>query len=83
MQVHISADAVQEKGFNFNDARLMRGAWRNEPNSDLCKVLTILNQIKIMCMVRLESGPVNNHAFLFFYSKLCTFKLTVGTPSSS
>lgn len=37
-QVHKSANAVQEKGFNFDDARLMRGAWRNEPNSDLCKV---------------------------------------------
>ncbi|XP_022942468.1 phospholipid-transporting ATPase 3-like [Cucurbita moschata] len=34
---HKSANAVQEKGFNFDDARLMRGAWRNEPNSDLCK----------------------------------------------
>lgn len=29
---------AQEKGFNFDDARLMRGAWRNEPNPDLCKV---------------------------------------------
>ncbi|KAF3431364.1 hypothetical protein FNV43_RR26095 [Rhamnella rubrinervis] len=32
-----SANMVQEKGFNFDDGRLMRGAWRNEPNSDLCK----------------------------------------------
>ncbi|KAF4356098.1 hypothetical protein CsatB_023028 [Cannabis sativa] len=32
-----SANVVQEKGFNFDDARLMRGAWRNEPNPDLCK----------------------------------------------
>ena len=38
LQEHKSANAVQEKGFNFDDARLMRGAWRNEPNSDLCKV---------------------------------------------
>lgn len=29
---------VHEKGFNFDDARLMRGAWRNEPNPDVCKV---------------------------------------------
>ncbi|KAF5741024.1 phospholipid-transporting ATPase 3 isoform X1 [Tripterygium wilfordii] len=26
-----------EKGFNFDDARIMRGAWRNEPNPDICK----------------------------------------------
>ncbi|KAF9677908.1 hypothetical protein SADUNF_Sadunf08G0156800 [Salix dunnii] len=32
-----SATAIQEKGFNFDDHRLMRGAWRNEPNSDTCK----------------------------------------------
>ncbi|KAE8648731.1 phospholipid-transporting ATPase 3 isoform X1 [Cucumis sativus] len=36
-EAHKSANAVQEKGFNFDDPRLMRGAWRNEPNSDLCK----------------------------------------------
>lgn len=29
---------MQEKGFNFDDTRLMRGAWRNEPNPDMCKV---------------------------------------------
>ncbi|CAL5196967.1 unnamed protein product [Lathyrus oleraceus] len=28
---------VHERGFNFEDARLMRGAWRNEPNPDACK----------------------------------------------
>ncbi|TKY58773.1 Phospholipid-transporting ATPase 3 [Spatholobus suberectus] len=32
-----SPNAVQERGFNFDDARLMRGAWRNEPNPDVCK----------------------------------------------
>ncbi|XP_011034150.1 PREDICTED: phospholipid-transporting ATPase 3 [Populus euphratica] len=32
-----STTAIQEKGFNFDDHRLMRGAWRNEPNSDSCK----------------------------------------------
>ncbi|XP_062200436.1 phospholipid-transporting ATPase 3-like isoform X2 [Phragmites australis] len=32
-----SAGAVHEKGFNFDDARLMRGAWRNEPNPEACK----------------------------------------------
>ncbi|XP_051148424.1 phospholipid-transporting ATPase 3-like isoform X2 [Andrographis paniculata] len=26
-----------EKGFNFKDPRLMKGAWRNEPNPDACK----------------------------------------------
>lgn len=29
---------IQEKGFNFNDPRLMCGAWRNEHNPDACKV---------------------------------------------
>ncbi|XP_074309802.1 phospholipid-transporting ATPase 3-like [Silene latifolia] len=32
-----SATAIHEKGFNFDDARLMRGAWRNEPCADMCK----------------------------------------------
>ncbi|CAN6311182.1 unnamed protein product [Urochloa humidicola] len=32
-----SASAVHEKGFNFDDARLMRGAWRNEHNPEACK----------------------------------------------
>ncbi|XP_019431016.1 PREDICTED: phospholipid-transporting ATPase 3-like isoform X2 [Lupinus angustifolius] len=32
-----SPNVVQEKGFNFDDDRLMRGAWRNEPNPDFCK----------------------------------------------
>ncbi|XP_051144581.1 phospholipid-transporting ATPase 3-like isoform X2 [Andrographis paniculata] len=27
----------REKGFNFDDPRIMRGAWRNEPNSEACK----------------------------------------------
>lgn len=38
LQDRKSANAVHEKGFNFDDARLMRGAWRNEPNPDTCKV---------------------------------------------
>jgi hypothetical protein len=38
LQVRKSSTAIQEKGFNFDDHRLMRGAWRNEPNSDTCKV---------------------------------------------
>ncbi|KAL5725371.1 P-type phospholipid transporter [Ranunculus cassubicifolius] len=32
-----SAPPVHEKGFNFNDDRLMLGAWRNESNPELCK----------------------------------------------
>lgn len=32
-----SSSSIREKGFNFDDARLMRGAWRNEPNPDMCK----------------------------------------------
>ncbi|KAL4316078.1 hypothetical protein AHAS_Ahas15G0249100 [Arachis hypogaea] len=33
-----SPNAVQEKGFNFDDTRIMRGAWRNESNLDICKI---------------------------------------------
>ncbi|XP_057530922.1 phospholipid-transporting ATPase 3-like [Amaranthus tricolor] len=36
-EVPKSTNAIQEKGFNFDDSRLMRGAWRNEPNPDMCK----------------------------------------------
>ncbi|XP_039146537.1 phospholipid-transporting ATPase 3 isoform X1 [Dioscorea cayenensis subsp. rotundata] len=32
-----STTAIHEKGFNFDDARLMRGAWRNEANPEICK----------------------------------------------
>ncbi|XP_047329990.1 phospholipid-transporting ATPase 3-like [Impatiens glandulifera] len=32
-----STTAIREKGFNFDDVRLMRGAWRSEPNPDMCK----------------------------------------------
>lgn len=38
LQVQKSSGVEHEKGFNFYDTRLMRGAWRNEPNPDLCKV---------------------------------------------
>ncbi|AES96443.2 phospholipid-transporting ATPase-like protein [Medicago truncatula] len=37
LEENISLNAVRERGFNFDDARLMRGAWRNEPNPDSCK----------------------------------------------
>ncbi|GMJ04749.1 aminophospholipid ATPase 3 [Hibiscus trionum] len=36
-EVQTSTGSVREKGFNFDDVRLMRGAWRNEPNHDACK----------------------------------------------
>ncbi|KAJ4711220.1 Phospholipid-transporting ATPase [Melia azedarach] len=36
-EVEKSAKATYEKGFNFDDPRLLRGAWRNEPNPDTCK----------------------------------------------
>ncbi|KAJ7538191.1 hypothetical protein O6H91_11G037600 [Diphasiastrum complanatum] len=32
-----SDDAIHEKGFNFDDRRLMRGGWRSEPNPETCK----------------------------------------------
>ncbi|PKA61390.1 Phospholipid-transporting ATPase 3 [Apostasia shenzhenica] len=31
-----SATVIQEKGFNFDDPRLMCGAWRNERNPEIC-----------------------------------------------
>ncbi|CAL9127607.1 phospholipid-transporting ATPase 3 isoform X1 [Musa acuminata AAA Group] len=32
-----SDTAVHEKGFNFDDARIMCGAWRNERDPEICK----------------------------------------------
>ncbi|XP_064936978.1 phospholipid-transporting ATPase 3-like isoform X2 [Musa acuminata AAA Group] len=32
-----SDTAVREKGFNFDDARIMHGAWRNEHDPEICK----------------------------------------------
>ncbi|KAL9268042.1 Phospholipid-transporting ATPase 3-like protein [Drosera capensis] len=37
LEDHKLANAAHEKGFNFEDVRLMLGAWRNEPNPDMCK----------------------------------------------
>ncbi|EOY00261.1 Aminophospholipid ATPase isoform 3 [Theobroma cacao] len=36
-EVQTSTNSIHEKGFNFDDVRLMRGAWRNEHNPDACK----------------------------------------------
>ncbi|KAK9107861.1 hypothetical protein Syun_023872 [Stephania yunnanensis] len=36
-EVQKSTTTIREKGFNFDDARLMQGAWRNEPNPEACK----------------------------------------------
>ncbi|CAM8946147.1 unnamed protein product [Rhodiola kirilowii] len=36
-EVEKSSHAIHEKGFNFDDGRLMQGAWRNEANPDMCK----------------------------------------------
>ncbi|PWA40067.1 hypothetical protein CTI12_AA566270 [Artemisia annua] len=40
-QVQKPSHKAREKGFNFNDDRLMHGAWRNEPNPDMCKQLVV------------------------------------------
>ncbi|KAJ8760979.1 hypothetical protein K2173_022017 [Erythroxylum novogranatense] len=32
-----STNAIHEKGFNFDDPRIMRGGWRNEADPELCK----------------------------------------------
>ncbi|KMZ61764.1 putative Phospholipid-transporting ATPase [Zostera marina] len=32
-----SSTAIHEKGFNFDDPKIMRGAWRNEHNPSACK----------------------------------------------
>ncbi|XP_042005369.1 phospholipid-transporting ATPase 3-like [Salvia splendens] len=37
VEAETQSSATHEKGFNFDDARLIRGAWRNEPNPDCCK----------------------------------------------
>ncbi|KAL6566499.1 Phospholipid-transporting ATPase 3 [Orobanche gracilis] len=37
LDVEKQSNVAREKGFNFDDARLMRGAWRNEPNPEACK----------------------------------------------
>ncbi|KAJ0676484.1 putative P-type phospholipid transporter [Helianthus annuus] len=36
-EVQKPSTKAYDKGFNFDDARLMSGAWRNEPNPDMCK----------------------------------------------
>ncbi|KAL0408647.1 UNVERIFIED_CONTAM: Phospholipid-transporting ATPase 3 [Sesamum radiatum] len=45
VEVQKQSNVVREKGFNFDDARLMRGAWRNEPNSDSCKMPAICHTV--------------------------------------
>ncbi|KAL8479474.1 hypothetical protein ACS0TY_026390 [Phlomoides rotata] len=48
IQVQKQPNAAREKGFNFDDARLMRGGWRNEPNPECCKDVSyeILNVLE-------------------------------------
>ncbi|XP_071740152.1 phospholipid-transporting ATPase 3-like [Rutidosis leptorrhynchoides] len=36
-EVQKPSTKTRDIGFNFDDARLMLGAWRNEPNPDMCK----------------------------------------------
>ncbi|KAI3516355.1 hypothetical protein L1887_15270 [Cichorium endivia] len=36
-EVQKPSHTAREKGFNFDDARLMLGSWRNEPNPEMCK----------------------------------------------
>ncbi|WOL18362.1 phospholipid-transporting ATPase 3-like [Canna indica] len=36
-EVKRSDTAIHDKGFNFDDARIMRGAWRNERDPEICK----------------------------------------------
>ncbi|MQL96868.1 hypothetical protein Taro_029549 [Colocasia esculenta] len=36
-EVKKSPTSLYEKGFNFDDPRLMRGAWRNENNPEICE----------------------------------------------
>ena len=43
-EVRRSADSVHEKGFNFDDTRLMCGAWRDARDTDICKVDLILDR---------------------------------------
>lgn len=79
LQGQESTNVVHEKGFNFDDARLMRGAWRNEPNPDLCKVeistvgtgvdfcLIILNKCNYKSiMLALQVQGVFVPSFFFF-----------------
>ncbi|XP_075494950.1 phospholipid-transporting ATPase 3-like isoform X1 [Primulina tabacum] len=37
VEVERPSNSAREKGFNFDDTRLMRGAWKNEPNPEYCK----------------------------------------------
>lgn len=65
-QVERSVKAVHEKGFNFDDPRLLRGAWRNEPNPDACKVVCFVLCERMLYLFRLCCF------FLFsFFSKEC------------
>jgi phospholipid-transporting ATPase len=41
---------VHEKGFNFDDSRIMRGAWRNESNPEICVVTSLLELVKLIAI---------------------------------
>ncbi|XP_028122136.1 phospholipid-transporting ATPase 3-like [Camellia sinensis] len=43
-EVQKSSNSIHDKGFNFDDARLMRGAWWSEPNPDMCKVTRLVKK---------------------------------------
>ncbi|XWS68900.1 hypothetical protein CRYUN_Cryun04dG0133400 [Craigia yunnanensis] len=67
-EVQTSINSVREKGFNFDDVRVMGGAWRNEPNPDACKwfLLVVPNDswnfldalpYVILCFLKVMSPP--------------------------
>ncbi|KAK9114005.1 hypothetical protein Syun_020802 [Stephania yunnanensis] len=60
-EVKRSATSVHEKFFNFDDARLMRGAWRNECDPDICKIvedfqLLITNGLFMITWISKDQG---------------------------
>ncbi|KAG9155197.1 hypothetical protein Leryth_020464 [Lithospermum erythrorhizon] len=71
VEVQRSSDTVREKGFNFDDSRLMRGAWRNEPNPDMCKEFfrclaichTVLPEAKILASSFISELPQRYMSF--------------------
>lgn len=56
MPAQASDDFFREKGFNFDDKRLTRGAWRQEQNAEVCKEFFRLLAI---CHTVLPEGEEN------------------------
>ncbi|KAI8539269.1 hypothetical protein RHMOL_Rhmol09G0169000 [Rhododendron molle] len=77
-EVRKSSNALYEKGFNFDDARLMLGAWRNEPNPDMCKQFF---RCLAMCHTVVTNGEESRERIRYLAASSDEFALVIAAKN--